>query len=227
VAVKAVIFDWGGTLTPWHTIDPEALWHDVCRHHFPAERAAAAVQAICAAERDLWELTRSSSRSATLQQVFERAGVMASQELLTGYFAAWEPHTFTDPDAPGVLRELRSRGIKVGVLSNTLWPRAAHEQIFVRDEVAELLDGAVYSSEIPWAKPHREAFLAAMTAVGVDDPAACVFVGDRPYDDVYGAKRAGMRGVLVPNSEVPPFDGVIPDAVITRLPELLGHLDAW
>ena len=185
------------------------------------------MRAICAAERDLWELTRSSSRSATLQQVFDQAGVAASEELLSRYFAAWEPHTFTDPDAPGVLRELRRRGIKVGVLSNTLWPRSAHEQIFVRDEVLDLLDGAVYSSEIPWAKPHPEAFLAAMAAVGVDDPAACVFVGDRPYDDVYGAKRAGMRGVLVPNSKVPPFDGVTPDAVINRLPDLLAHLDHW
>jgi putative hydrolase of the HAD superfamily len=54
-----------------------------------------------------------------------------------------------------------------------------------------------------------------------------VFVGDRPYDDVHGAKSAGMRAVLVPNSDVPAFPGAEPDAVITRLGELLPHIEAW
>jgi putative hydrolase of the HAD superfamily len=54
-----------------------------------------------------------------------------------------------------------------------------------------------------------------------------VFVGDRPYDDVHGAKSAGMRAVLIPNDDVPPFDAVVPDAVITRLAELMCHIDAW
>ena len=66
-----------------------------------------------------------------------------------------------------------------------------------------------------------------MRAIGVTDPASCVFVGDRPYDDVHGAKRAGMRAVLIPNSDVPAFTGAEPDAVISRLAELLGHLDSW
>lgn len=226
MTVRAVIFDWGGTLTPWHTIDHDALWLQVCSPHYAA-RAPEVAAAICRAERELWQLTVDSARSATLAQVFERAGVTVSEDFLAGYYRAWEPHTFTHPEAAGLLRELRERGIRTGVLSNTMWPRVAHDHVFRRDEVLGLIDGAVYSSELEWAKPHPEAFLAAMAAVGEDDPAACVFVGDRPYDDVYGAKRVGMRAVLVPNSDVPPFDGAAPDAVIARLSGLLPHLDAW
>jgi putative hydrolase of the HAD superfamily len=176
---------------------------------------------------ELWLLAEQAHKSATLAEVFSRAGVTDSADLLASYFEAWDPHTFTDPEAVPLLRELRRRGIKVGVLSNTMWPRDAHERIFVRDNVFGLIDGAVYSSEIPWVKPHPEAFRAAMAAIGVTDPASCVFVGDRPYDDVHGAKSAGMRAVLMANSSVPAFDGARPDAVITRLSELLGHLDAW
>jgi len=227
VTVRAVIFDWGGTLTPWHTIDHEALWEEVCLPHFPGGRAGEIAAAICAAERDLWQETGRSQRSATLAQVFGRAGVTATEAFLAGYFRAWEPHTFTDPEAAPLFRELRGRGIKVGVLSNTMWPRSAHEQVFARDGVLGLIDGAVYSSELDWAKPHPEAFRAAMAAVGQEDPAACVFVGDRPYDDVHGAKSAGMRAVLIPNSDVPAYDGSVPDAVITRLSGLLPHIDAW
>jgi putative hydrolase of the HAD superfamily len=227
VAVRTVIFDWGGTLTPWHTIDHEALWHGVCVPHYSADRAPEVARAICAAERAAWQGIERSQVSATLAQVFERAKVTATDAILASYFEAWEPHTITDPEAAPLLRELRRRKIRIGVLSNTLWPRSAHERCFVRDRVRELIDGTVYSSEIPWTKPHPGAFRAAMAAVGEDDPARCVFVGDRPYDDVYGAKSIGMRAVLMQGSDAPPFDAAVPDARISRLSELIGCLDRW
>ena len=227
MTVRAVIFDWGGTLTPWHSVDHEELWRSVCARHYPATEAAATAAAARAAETELWRLAESAQQSATLEAVFARAGFSASAGFLASYYEAWDPHTLTDPDAAPVMRELRRRGIKVGVLSNTMWARTAHEQIFMRDEILELIDGAVYTSEIPWVKPHPEAFRAAMRAIGVTDPTDCVFVGDRPYDDIYGAKRLGMRGVLIPHSEVPPHEDATPDAVITRLAELPAYLDGW
>src|SRR5215469_14848438 len=193
MAVRAVIFDWGGTLTPWHTIDHDALWLDICARHFPADQAAPIAGAIRNAEFDLWRRSETAQRSATLDHVFAQAGVNPNDDFLATYFRTWDPHTYTDPDVAPLLRELRTRDIRIGVLSNTMWPRSAHERVFSRDEVLGLIDGAVYSSEIPWTKPHPEAFRAAMAAIGVDDAASCVFVGDRPYDDIFGAKSLGMR----------------------------------
>ena len=227
MTVQAVIFDWGGTLTPWHTVDHAALWRGVCALHFAEELAERNAEAIRAAEWELWRVAERDHRSASMDHVFERAGVEPTAAFLASYALAWEPHTLTDPDAPELLRRLRAAGVKVGVLSNTMWPRSMHEQVFVRDGVLDLIDGAVYSSEIEWTKPHPEAFRAAMHAVGVSDPAACVFVGDRPFDDVYGAKRAGMRAVLVPNSDVPECPDAEPDAVIGRLADLAPLIDAW
>jgi putative hydrolase of the HAD superfamily len=227
MAVRAVIFDWGGTLTPWHAVDHDALWRQVCAAHFPADRAASAATAILAAEARMWNQCQTVHRSATLDHIFAAADVTPHEALIETYFGLWEPHTYTDPDAAPLLRSLRERSIRVGVLSNTMWPRALHERVFRRDEVLELIDGAVYSSEIPWTKPHPEAFRAAMAAIGVTDPASCVFVGDRPFDDIYGAQRVGMRAVLIPHSNVPAHDGAVPDAVITRLADLPAVLDQW
>jgi putative hydrolase of the HAD superfamily len=227
VTVEAVIFDWGGTLTPWHTIDHETLWREVCALHFAEELAERNAAAIRVAEWELWRAAEREHRSATMDHVFERAGVAPTAAFLASYALAWEPHTLTDPDVPELLRRLRAAGVKIGVLSNTMWPRSMHEQVFIRDGVLELIDGAVYSSEIEWTKPHPEAFRAAMAAVGVADPAACVFVGDRPYDDVFGAKRAGMRAVLVPNSDVPAWPEAEPDAVIRRLADLAALIETW
>ena len=227
MTVSAVIFDWGGTLTPWHTVDPGELWRAVCAPHCDEAGLADRVEVLRSAEKSLWEISELEHRSATLDEVFSRAGMEATQALLDSYFREWEPHTLTDPDAAGVMRELRRRGIKIGVLSNTMWPRARHELIFARDGLLDLIDGAVYSSEIPWTKPHPEAFRAAMAAIGVTRPGECVYVGDRPFDDVHGAQRAGLRTVLIPNSDVPAFDGARPDAVIERLADLIGVIDGW
>jgi putative hydrolase of the HAD superfamily len=129
------------------------------------------------------------------------------------------------------MRGIRDRGLAVGILSNTLWTRDFHEAVFARDGLLELIDGAAYSSELEWTKPHEQAFRAAMRAVGVEDPAACVFVGDRPFDDIHGAKEVGMRAVLVPHSAIPAQQqGAVvgePDATIQALPDLLPLIDAW
>jgi putative hydrolase of the HAD superfamily len=227
VTVRTVIFDWGGTLTPWHVIDHESLWRDVCVKHYSTARAAEVARALYLAERDVWAGIERSQESATLTHVFERAQVSVPDAVVASYFEAWEPHTITDPDAPVLLRELRRRNIRIGVLSNTLWPRAVHDWFLFRDQVLDLIDGTVYSCELPWTKPHPEAFRAAMAAVGEDDPASCVFVGDRPFDDVHGAKSIGMRAVLMQGSNVPAFEAAVPDATITRLSQLPPHLDRW
>lgn len=227
MAVDAVIFDWGGTLTPWHAIDHADLWSQVCEPHFLEGEAARYAAALLAAERELWRLCDADGRSATMSQVFDQAGVTVTEAFLDSYLRAWAPHTFTDPEAPELLTWLRGRGIRVGVLSNTMWPRSWHDEVFRRDGVLHLFDGTVYTSELAWTKPHPEAFRAAMSAIGAADPGRCVFVGDRPYDDVYGAASIGMRTVLVPHSNVPSYPDVMPDAVINRLSELRPLIESW
>lgn len=232
--VDAVVFDWGGTLTPWHDIDLHAQWYAYAEVYDPA-RGRGLADALLASEHESWALAREHHRSHTLDAVFRRAGVEPSGEqhekALAAYLTFWDPHTLIDPDAPPLLAALRERGLRVGVLSNTLWPRAHHEEVFRRDGVLDLIDGAVYSSEIPYTKPHPEAFKAAIAAVGVPDPSRVVFVGDRPFEDVHGAQQVGMRAVLVPHSRIPAdqrveVDGE-PDAVVHRLGDLLAVVDAW
>ena len=238
--VEAVVFDWGGTLTPWHTVDLAEQWRVYAREFaafvgedtLDSERLAAD---ILAAEDRAWRRLRHDGGSARLHEVLAEAGVESDHPghsaALTAYQEFWEPHTFTDPDVEPLWRGLRERGIRVGVLSNTIWPKDYHDSVFARDGVLDLLDGAVYTSDIDHAKPHREAFRAALAAVGVDDPATAVYVGDRPYEDVHGAQRAGLRAVLVPHSDIPldqqvPVD-VEPDAVVQRLLDLLAVVDGW
>lgn len=227
--IDAVIFDWGGTLTAWHDIDFHAESFALAgavgqtAGADPDERRAHAEQ-LHRAGSVVWGWSRDEQRSATVADLFDVAGLPHDPALLQGYYDFWEPHTLTDPQVAPMWQTLRSQGIRIGVLSNTLWPRSWHRGYFERDGVLELIDGDVYSSEIPWTKPSSNAFGAAMAAVGVEDPSRCVYVGDRLYDDVWGAQQAGMWAIHVPHSDIPDeqrghTEGT-PDAVAHSLAEI-------
>jgi putative hydrolase of the HAD superfamily len=224
VNIEAVIFDWGGTLTPWHTVDPVEAW-------LAAVGDPELARTLHEAELAIWKRHLDESQSATMADIFAAADIEHTDEMLAAFHQWWEPHTYTDPDARDLLCNLRERGLRVGVLSNTVWPRAEHERIFERDGILDLIDGAVYTSEITRTKPHPEAFQAALEAVGVTDPASAVFVGDRPFDDIHGAAQVGMRTILIPHSEIPteqhgPVTGE-PDAIVQRLSDVLVVVDSW
>jgi putative hydrolase of the HAD superfamily len=166
-----------------------------------------------------------------MADVFGAVGLDVDDAIAARYHEWWEPHTYIDPDAAPLFTALRERGIKVGVLSNTIWSRTEHERIFARDGITGHIDADVYTSEIPWTKPHPKAFEAALAAVGVTDPASAVFVGDRPWDDIHGAKSVGMRAILIPHSDIPesqrgPVEGEA-DAVVERLGDVLAFVDLW
>ena len=233
MTVEAVVFDWGGTLTRWHDIDFHAeslaLAQAVVNapHHSREEITARLHDAGAV----VWGRSRDHQQSSTLADLFDVAGLEHDPELLSAYYEFWEPHTYTDPEAAAVLDQLRSTGVRVGVLSNTLWPRDWHDGFFRRDGVLDLIDAAVYTSELPWTKPSPLAFAAVLDQLGVSDPGRSVYVGDRLYDDVHGAQMAGMLAIHVPHSRIPQeqrghTDG-IPDAVAQSLSEIPGLVAGW
>jgi putative hydrolase of the HAD superfamily len=231
--VRAVILDWGGTLTRWRPMDIPASWHPVARAALP-DAADAEVRALAerlaTADAAVWARSRADCQGGTFAEVLTACALPEAAHLVAAHAEYWEPATELDPDAPALLRGLRERGLRVGVLSNTIWPATVHDAWFVRDGVRELIDAACYSSEIGWMKPGPQAFTAAAAALEVE-PAEVVFVGDRPFEDIHGAARVGMRTAWVPYTELAPHEtaGVqaSPDVVLKRLTDLLVTLDAW
>ena len=235
MSIDAVIFDWGGTVTQWHDVDFHAeslaLAQAVITTPTPDDDHHAHAARLHNAGSVIWGRSRDHQQSATIADLFTEAGLEHDEELLQAYFDFWQPHTPTDPQVRPLWEWLHNQGIKVGVLSNTIWPRAWHVGFFERDGVYDLVDGDVYTSEIAWTKPDERAFRAAMDAVGVTDPERCVYVGDRLFDDVYGAQSAGLRAIHIPHSNIPDeqrghTEGE-PDAVVRELSEIVDVIEAW
>ena len=233
MTIEAVVFDWGGTLSRFAEIDLEDMWTLAARHFDPA-REDEIRKHLLAAEDATFARTMTDQRSATLRQILEQAsaelGLDVTEAVLeeagTHYLDSWTPHIVHEPDAVATLDVLKRRGIKTGLLSNTHWPRAFHEHFLERDGLADLLDVRLYTSELTHMKPHPSVFARALEALGVDEPARAVFVGDRLHDDVFGGHRAGLRTVWIRNRFVPGYD-VEPDATIDALSELPALLDHW
>jgi len=155
VAIKAVIFDWGGTLTPWHNVDLLQLWLGYATIYDPIN-ADSLAEKLNLGEASRWLRqfdTDGEVGTGVLDELFHEAGVDTSSathyKALENYFTGWNPHTYTDPDATQLLEALRGYGIKTAVLSNTMWPRAQHESVLERDGIMHLFDYMLFTSESP------------------------------------------------------------------------------
>lgn len=231
--LDGIVFDWGGTLSVHADLDMEDMWRLAARRLAP-DRELEMAAALAGVEHRLFDRVHGDQRAFTLTEVLQVAsaelGVDVTEAVLeeaaTHHLDTWTPHIRHHDDAGPVLATIREAGLAVALLSNTHWPRAFHEHFLERDGLIELIDARLYTSEMTHTKPHPTAFKAALGAIGVDDPRRAVMVGDRPFDDIFGAKALGMRTVLRPNPALPAFD-VEPDATIPNLAALVDLLDAW
>jgi HAD superfamily hydrolase (TIGR01509 family) len=94
------------------------------------------------------------------------------------------------------VKELR-KSYRIGMLSNI--GRGSIERLFTPQELAELFDAVVLSSEIGMTKPSVEAYQRAASQLDLI-PSECIMVDDIALN-VEGAEMAGMRGVFFTDTE--------------------------
>jgi putative hydrolase of the HAD superfamily len=144
-------------------------------------------------------------------------------EDLTLYYETHYYSRTLRPEVPQVLAQLKSMGLKIGLISNVI----SHGQVplnLTEYGIKEYFYPIVLSSEYKRRKPdpaifHYAARLAKVAA------SESIYVGDRIARDVLGAKRAGFRLAIqivhdFENGETD--EGAKPDAVIHSLNELIG-----
>ncbi|MFE1879310.1 HAD family hydrolase [Streptomyces diastatochromogenes] len=102
---------------------------------------------------------------------------------------AWVPY----PDAEPVLRALRERGLRIGIVSDFAWDLRTH---LAHHGLDALIDTCVISYEQGREKPDPQLFLKACADLGAD-PRATLMVGDNPVRDG-GAAACGLRTYILP-----------------------------
>jgi putative hydrolase of the HAD superfamily len=126
------------------------------------------------------------------------------------------------PEETGdVLRTLRARGLKLGVVTNGRTDRQALK--LERLGIAPLFDAVLISQSEGIRKPDAAIFARAVARCGVE-PGEALFVGDHPENDVGGARTAGLIAVWkrVPHREMSLADVAVVDALSDIVPLCLA-----
>ncbi|MDD5503302.1 MAG: HAD family hydrolase, partial [Candidatus Thermoplasmatota archaeon] len=103
-------------------------------------------------------------------------------------------------NAAQTLAELKKRGYKIGLISNTgKTPGRVLAKLFDTYGIRGYFDALTFSNETIFMKPHKEIFLDLAGKLGVET-SNIVHVGDELFADIHGAHGVGMKAVWVPSS---------------------------
>jgi FMN phosphatase YigB (HAD superfamily) len=209
--INAVIFDFHATLVDGG--DPDR-WIDAAFRHLAdagsatPELSGTEVEGLREHLRHIWQhantIDPKSERDlsqARHQDVFSRAVALRpgiKPDLIAALYAVMREQWIAFDDTLPVLRELKSRGVKIVVLSNIgMDIRGCLD----RAGVSDLLDGVVLSYEVGLVKPDPAIYAYALELLDVPG-SQTLMVGDSPTDDV-GGVILKIRTLILPRTEGP------------------------
>lgn len=208
--IKVVLFDLDGTLYDRDTL-AESLFEQQYRAFerelgaIPRERFLREVHAMDEhghGDKDTGypALVRSWGLDAAL-----------ATRLVEHFWSTYDGLCSLSDDTRATLRELRRRGLKLGVVTNGQGVRQRRKLAALG--LAGAFDAVLVSGEEGVRKPDAEIFRRALARCGAAAHEA-LFVGDHPVADVEGAHRAGLNAVW---KYVPYWPPVVAEAPVIRL----------
>lgn len=235
-AVRAVLFDFGGTLYDYATLEPAERESLVELAHWAGVDAEP--RAIQLAHRDAMRrvFRQYLSRRFYLHRDLFRDAVVAMLNALGAHLddtqleryreRQWERHARDFTLREGVvetLQALRARGLHLGVVSNIDDDQLVH--LMALSDLAPYFDSILSSEQAGSCKPDPAIFAEALRRANCR-PDEALFVGDTLAQDIAGANQAGVRSVLLWHraDREPPDVDPRPHYVIRRIPEVLELL---
>lgn len=138
---------------------------------------------------------------------------------IEAFFGFFQQRLVAYPETREVLKALRKRGVRIGVLTDVPYgmPRYLVERDLAEAGLSDCVDVLMTSVDVAHRKPAPEGFLAMAKSLQVP-VASLVYVGNEPKD-IAGPKAASARAVLIARDGKRPVLGQ--DATIAGLADLL------
>ena len=207
---SAILFDLGGTLAHYYDMSEFPFIRDDAigqvRLHLEKQGLLSVTQEVIhrkVGEEDHESADyRSRPLEDRLRRIFGLEASMTTDELLVELCNRFMAPIFVRgkcyEDTLPALKELRSRGFRTAIVSNTSWgsPAALWRREIARLGLDSFMDSVVFDRDVGWRKPSERIFEFAMRNLGVT-PGDCLFVGDEPKWDLIGPRAVGMKAVLI------------------------------
>jgi putative hydrolase of the HAD superfamily len=232
--LEAVLFDYGDTLLEFRF--DEDVWLGNLRDMLvaaggPPERAAdlrvelrRRFDALTADPDDHAELVYEEVVAEALAACGTPVGPDLARAAVEAEHRGWASARHLHPEAHWLLEEVRARGLRIAIVSNTFDPPDLLHADLAAEGVTERVDAVVFSSGVGRRKPAPEIYRAALHELGVE-PENALFVGDRVREDVQGPAALGMRTCLVTYFRVDGGDHGLADVVAASPAEVLAAVD--
>lgn len=232
--LKAILFDYGGTLVTSVGTNIMPLVIEGAKHahtylqekHPDTPNFNTFYQATANALQSAYVAVMGSRGELQAREVIDELladlDVFLSNEEFDNFMREWHrpfrKKTALLDGAKECLRVLKQRGLKLAIVSNTIWPPHVLDEELKRLGIGEFFDYVVTSSGFGTKKPYPDIFEKALSELGAE-ASETVFVGDSLKEDVAGAGMLGMKTVLLDwkKEEIP---GITPDAKVDTLSEL-------
>ena len=120
-----------------------------------------------------------------------------------------------------LLEELRKRGIKVGLITNTF---SDERDLIRKSKLFPLFDAVRISYEEGIKKPDPQMYLSLMEEFGVK-PEECLYVGDGGSRELFAARELGMNAVQASWFRKLAFEPHIPCPVLPEFPQVMNQMD--
>jgi putative hydrolase of the HAD superfamily len=221
--MRAVVFDFFGTLTdPGAEADRRATFAvTAAALGVPTDRFWAAMTASFPDRI----VGRYGDTRATMMAIARQCGVEPDGSRLDAAVAAQragaERVRPPRPGALGLLDRLRADGFRLGLISDCSSELC---EAWATTPYAARIDAAVFSWQEGYRKPDPRLYATVAGRLGVA-AAECWFVGDGGSRELHGARRAGMRPVLVTNVGYPGADAFRTDPDAYRPEHAIDELD--
>ena len=203
MSIRAVIFDLDNTLThrDLSIVAYSQFLAQHYAHHLIAPDLAQIKHIINSIDRggypiaaDLTHPSIGASVAYALQQQLIWHQPVDFDELTQCWFRFFGAHAVAMPGAHELLSQLKAQGFQLAVVSNG--GHATRLNILKGLDFEAYFDVIVSSELAGVAKPNIQIFNYTREQLGLD-ARQCLFVGDHPINDVFGAEQAGMHAVLL------------------------------
>ncbi|UCE67903.1 MAG: HAD family hydrolase [Candidatus Zixiibacteriota bacterium] len=117
------------------------------------------------------------------------------QKFIAAYYRPIRDQITIAPYAGEILSKIKNAGMKIGLVSNTIFPADYHRFEMREFGLYDYFDFALFSSEEKIRKPGKEIFFRALK-LGSSEPEDAVFIGDRLEEDIGGPQSIGIKAIL-------------------------------
>ncbi|MBE0341843.1 HAD family hydrolase [Paenibacillus sp. 28ISP30-2] len=224
MSIEAIIFDLDNTLI--HRKQAFAVYTERFVERFivaedPASRAAV-TEHIRLADQDGYRDKRELYTELHADLELKNPDTTV-QEMLGFWYGEFHKFTVLMDGAKEVLSELRSRGLKLGIITNgsLRTQQAKINRVMLKD----YFDSIIVSGSVHVEKPNPRIFELALNELGITDPGNVWYVGDHPTNDIRGAQSAGLHTIWLEGFMPWQETGIVPDYRIGSLREIIGWLE--